>query len=91
MSKKHMFLMLACCLIPLTGLAAINIFNLPTSSVLTFGMLLLCPLLHFVMMRGMMGHNQQRVDHSHHSGGNERAPIAEKVQWITGEGEESLR
>ncbi len=91
MSKKHMLLMLACCLIPLTGLAAIYLFNLPTNSVLYFGMLLLCPLLHILMMRGMMGHNHQQDDHSHHVGSSERAPVAQKAQLVTGENKESLR
>jgi len=89
LAKKHMFLMLACCLIPLTGLVAIYLLKLPLNSVFTFGMILLCPLLHFVMMRGMMtGHNHQQADHSHHMSGREHAPMAQKAQWNTGENEE---
>ena len=91
MTKKHMFLMLACCLIPLTALAAISVFNLPINSVLYFGVILLCPLLHFVMMRSVMGHNHQQVDRSHHMGHSEHAPMAQKTQLITRENEKSLR
>lgn len=90
MTKKHMFLMLACCLIPLTALAAISVFNLPINSVLYFGVILLCPLLHFVMMRGMMGHNHHpAAEHSHHQEPFKRPPMAEKAQWVVGERDNS--
>ena len=63
MTKKHMLIMLACCLVPLAALAAITVFNVPANTVITFGILLLCPLLHFAMMRNM-GH--QHADHNEH-------------------------
>ena len=44
-------------LIPLAGLAAIWLFRIPASNVLYFGLILLCPVLHLLMMRGMAGHN----------------------------------
>jgi hypothetical protein len=59
MSKKHILIMLACCLIPL---AAIFVFRIPATSVIYVGILLLCPVLHFLMMRNMMG-----PDHGGHS------------------------
>jgi hypothetical protein len=66
--KSHLLLMLACCLIPMAGIAAILFFQVPTSSVLYVGLLLLCPLLHVVMMRGM-GHDhdpaRQETSHVH--------------------------
>ena len=45
MKKNHLLLMLLCCLIPLAGIAAIVLFGVPTSSVLYFGLVLLCPLM----------------------------------------------
>lgn len=53
MKRSHIWLMIVCCLIPLAGIAAIVLFGIPTSSVLYFGLVLLCPLLHLVMMRSM--------------------------------------
>ena len=60
MNKKHMLLMLVCCLVPLAALAAVSVFNIPANTVIYFGILLLCPLMHFAMMRSM-GH--QHADH----------------------------
>ncbi len=57
MNKKHLLIMLACCLIPLAGFAAISFFKVPANSVIYVGLLLLCPALHLLMMRGMMNHD----------------------------------
>jgi len=56
MNKKHMWLMLACCLIPLAGLAAIFFFKIPASTALLVGMAVFCPLSHVLMMV-FMGRN----------------------------------
>jgi hypothetical protein len=59
--------MLACCLIPLAGFAAISFFKIPANSVIYVGLMLLCPALHLLMMRGMMNHDHaDEPDHPHH-------------------------
>jgi hypothetical protein len=64
MKRSHWILMLLCCLIPLAGIAAIYLFRIPTSSVLFVRLMLLCPVLHLFMMRGM-GHDHRAAgDHS---------------------------
>lgn len=62
--RKHMLLMLACCLIPIVALGAILVLGVSANSALVLGMLLLCPLLHVLMMRGMMGGHGQHADHA---------------------------
>jgi len=55
MNKRHIWIMLLCCLLPIVGLAAIFMFNIPANTVLYFALILLCPIGHFLMM-GQMGH-----------------------------------
>ena len=55
MSKKHMILMLLCCLVGMGAAAAILFFGVPVNRVFTGLMILLCPLSHLLMMKFMMG------------------------------------
>jgi len=59
MKKSHVLIMILCCLIPVAAMTAIFLFKVPVSSVLLYGLILLCPLSHLLMMK-FMGH-----DHSH--------------------------
>jgi uncharacterized MnhB-related membrane protein len=66
MNKRHIWIMLLCCLLPLVGLAAIFLSNVPVNSVIYFGLLALCPLTHFLMMRQHGGsHEEARDNHIH--------------------------
>ena len=53
MKKKHILIMLACCLAPIIGLALIFLFNIPANQILWGAMLLVCPLSHLLMMKYM--------------------------------------
>lgn len=64
MTKKHMLIMIACCLVPLIALGAIFLFKVPVNQVVYFGLILLCPLSHLLMMK-FMGHGEGQ-EHSHH-------------------------
>ena len=50
MNKKHIWLMMTLCLVPLVAVGAILLFKIPVSG-LTWGLLVaLCPLSHLAMM-----------------------------------------
>ena len=68
MKKSHMWLMLLCCLIPVVGLTAVYAFKVPLSSVLLYGMVLLCPLSHVAMMAFMgRDHDHGTAEHDGHA------------------------
>jgi len=78
MNRKHALLMVLCCLIPLVGFAAISIFRIPANTVIYTGLVLLCPVMHLLMMKGMMGHNHDDASaHAHHQ---VEAPKAKELE-----------
>jgi uncharacterized membrane protein len=86
MTKKHLLLMLACCLVPLTGLTVIYAFGVPANSVIYFGMILVCPLMHLVLMRGMMRHNRHHTEPEH----DEHPLTARNARLVVNEIEETV-
>ena len=63
--NRHMLLMILCCLIPVAAMGAIFVLKIPAPQVLTYGLILLCPLSHVLMM-GIMGRGQH--DHTGETG-----------------------
>ncbi len=59
MKRKHLWIMLACCLLPVGALIAATVFGVPLGTLGTFALLLLCPLGHLLMMRGS-GHKSSQ-------------------------------
>lgn len=62
MGLKHMATMIACCVIPVAVILAVLAFKVPLGTVGLFLLMLMCPLLHIVMMKGMMGHQHKPAD-----------------------------
>lgn len=64
--KKHLLIMLACCLVPLALILSMGIFGLSLGalpSLIPFALVLICPLLMIFMMRGL-GHDHSNAPHS---------------------------
>jgi uncharacterized membrane protein len=66
MSKKHMLIMVVCCLIPIAAFTAISVFKVPVSAVVYGAIMLFCPLSHILMMKFMMHDHQPDQEHQHH-------------------------
>ncbi len=66
-STMPLWIMLACCLIPLALILAIGVFGISIGSLtplLPYALILLCPLMMFFMMRGM-GHDHGTSEMHH--------------------------
>lgn len=59
----HPSWMMALCLLPIAAVVAVTLFQIPVSTVLLYGVFLLCPLMHIFMMRG---HGHGASDHTGH-------------------------
>ncbi len=62
--SRHTLIMALCCLIPLVILAVLWAIGV-SGSYLIFGLILLCPLLHIFMMRGMYKGSGDSGGHVH--------------------------
>jgi len=65
MTRKHLILMAIGCLLPLLVLGASLIFQIPVSRVVLYGLFLLCPAMHLLMMRDHLGHKEQPMPQQH--------------------------
>ena len=64
MSKKHMLLMLACCLIPVGLIVAISALAIPVTGFVSIIIGLMCPAMMIFMLLGMRGDHTGL--HEHH-------------------------
>ncbi len=65
MTKKHLLLMLACCLIPIGLIIAISALAIPVTGAVSVVIALMCPLMMLFMMLGMRGGHEEH--HEHHA------------------------
>lgn len=65
--NKHALLMLVCCLVPLAIVGVVLASGASLGGLLPFAIMLLCPLMHILLMRGM-GHNHA---------GHQQAPLSQ--------------
>lgn len=59
MNKRHIWIMVLCCLLPILGLVAVLLLKIPINTVVYAGLALLCPLAHFFMMGNTHSHASQ--------------------------------
>lgn len=62
--NKHALIMVLCCLVPIVILGILWAVGVK-SSYLYFGIFLLCPILHIIMMVGMHKNDGNGSDHNH--------------------------
>lgn len=71
--NRHLLIMILCCAIPMAALAAIFVLGIPIPQVLSYGLILLCPLSHVLMMAFLGGHKHDDPGTSQQLGTNTAA------------------
>ncbi len=61
---RHSWWIMMLCIAPIVAIAVINVLGLQLSSVLLYAVILLCPLSHLLMMRGMREGDEDRHRHA---------------------------
>jgi len=65
MGKKHLILMILCCVVPMGVIFVLFALGIPLNRLFLFAMILICPLSHIFMMRSMKHHEHD--DHASES------------------------
>ncbi len=65
MDRKHMLVMLLCCLAPILAISALFLLQVPISTLLLLALVMICPLSHLLMMRHM-DHEAALTTDDHH-------------------------
>ena len=84
MKKKHALIMLACCLIPIAGLALISLFNIPLKSAFYYLLILLCPVSHLLMVKYMVHDDDHQLGEAEHNGRQDSISQISKSSKISG-------
>ena len=66
LKKNHALMMVVCCLVPIAVVYAGVTYLGWSRNILLWGMLLLCPLSHILLMRGHGGHDNGHEGHEKH-------------------------
>lgn len=77
---NHGLLMIICCVVPMALLAAIFAFRVPLDAIGLFAIMLLCPVMHLLMMRGMGHGEHQQQGSSHNEAATSQKPGSVKVE-----------
>ncbi len=80
MMKKHILIMLVCCLLPVLAVAAVVLLKVPISSVIWFALVLICPISMILMMKFMMDDHQEHAEsHNVKQTGREQLDLKTRV------------
>ncbi len=76
MKRKHMFWMFVGCIVPIVAVVALLAAGVRLPGGLLLPLILLCPAMHLLMMRGAHGDHEHSDDHAAHEGAGASLPAA---------------